>query len=145
MSKNFETPYRPPASAAVRGSNGLSAPPRAERRRYPRWKAHVPLFVYGHACGQPPFCEEAYSAAVSEMGGLLILTVAVPPGEKLLLTNKMTQAELECRVAHLGRRDGPSVEVAVEFTAAAPHFWRVTAPPLRAETISPAHQHKKAY
>jgi len=98
----------------------------------------VPVFVYGHVCGQTPFYEAAYSAVVSELGGLLIMTAAVPVGERLLLTNKVTQAELECRVAHLGRRDGPSVEVAVEFTAAAPQFWRVTAPPLRAAVLPPS-------
>lgn len=143
MSKNFDAPNRPPASATVHGSGGMSAPPRAERRRGPRWKAHVPVFVYGHGPGQTPFYEAAYSAVVSELGGLLIMTAAVPVGEKLLLTNKVTQAELECRVAHLGPRDGPSVEVAVEFTAAAPQFWRVTAPPLRSASIAPADQHRK--
>ena len=143
MSKNFDAPNRPPASGAVHGSGGKSVPPRAERRRGPRWKAHVPVFVYGHGCDQTPLYEEAYSAVVSDLGGLLIMTAAVPVGEKLLLTNKVTQAELECRVAHVGRRDGPSVEVAVEFTAAAPQFWRLMAPPRQVASVSPAGQHRK--
>ena len=143
MTKQFNSPKRPAASGAVRENDTTPAPPRADRRRCARWNAHVPVFVYGHAFSQEPFHEDAYSAVVSDRGALLIMTTAVPVGEKLLLTNRVTQAGQECRVVHSGRRDGPSVEVAVEFTDAAPQFWRVTAPPRRVASISPTEQHRK--
>jgi hypothetical protein len=143
MSKNFNGPEHLQPSSAGCESSTPPAPPRADRRRCARWNAHVPVFVYGHPSGQSPFHEEAYSAMVSERGALLIMTTPVPVGEMLLLTNKVTQADQECRVAHVGPRDGPSVEVAVEFTTAAPQFWRVTAPPLRSASIVPADQHRK--
>jgi hypothetical protein len=79
-------------------------PPQGERRRTPRWKALIPVFVYGHSVDQQPFHEEAYSANVSEMGALLIMTATVRPGQALLLTNKVTQQEQACRVAHVGGR-----------------------------------------
>jgi hypothetical protein len=133
--RNFEVLKRPQPSGTAPNTARGSASPQAERRRCPRWKAYVPVFVYGHSLDQLPFYEQAYSASVSDLGALLILTTAVPAGEKLLLTNKITQAEQECRVARVGRRDGPSVEIAVEFTGVAPDFWRVTAPPRRANPV----------
>ena len=108
-----------------------SADPRAERRRSPRWKAYVPVFVYGHTDDDGPFHEEAYSAVVSDHGALLIVTTTVPVGERLLLTNKVTHVEQECRVVSVGGREGPSLEIAVEFTRPAPQLWRITAGPGR--------------
>jgi hypothetical protein len=144
MSKSFDAPNRIQPSGSTHGNDQMPAAPRAERRRSPRWNAHVPVFVYGHSSGRAPFHEEAYSAVVSDRGALLIMTTTVPVGEKLLLTNKVTQTEQECRVAGIGKRDGPSVEIAVEFSAADPQFWRVTAPPLHAASVSPIERHRKA-
>jgi hypothetical protein len=112
------------------------AKPSTERRRHPRWKVHVPVFVYGHAASQEPFHEEAYSVVISDSGALLIMTTLVPTGEKLLLTNKVTELEQECRVVNAGRQDGASVEIAVEFTSEAKDFWRITAGPRPASTVS---------
>jgi len=142
MSKNFDAPSNLRPSGTVHENDTAPAPPRADRRRCARWNAHVPVFVYGHPAGQSPFHEDAYSAVVSERGALLIMTTPVPVGEMLLLTNKVTQADQECRVAHVGPRDGPSVQVAVEFTAAAPHFWRVTVPPRRVASVSPTERRR---
>jgi hypothetical protein len=136
MSENFDAPSHPHQPRA--------AQPRTERRRSPRWSAHVPVFVYGHTAAQDPFHEEAYSAVVSDRGALLIMTTAVPVGERLLLTNRVTQIEQECRVAGLGRRDGPNTEVAVEFTAAAQDFWRVTAGPHSVSPVASCATYKKA-
>lgn len=123
-----------------------SAPPRAERRRSPRWNAHVPVFVYGHAGAgaQQPFHEEAYSAVVSDRGALLIMTTEVPVGQKLLLTNKATELEQQCHVVRVGRRNGPSIAIGVEFDAAAPLFWRITAAPRSASAAATVEPHKKA-
>ena len=143
MSKNFDAPKRFHPSGSHYGTNQMPAAPRAERRRSPRWNAHVPVFVYGHNNGQTPFHEDAYSAVVSDCGALLIMTTPVPVGEKLLLTNRVTQTEQECRVAGVGRREGPSVEIAIEFTDPAPQFWRVTAPPRPVASVSPI-EHRKA-
>jgi hypothetical protein len=104
----------------------------------------VPVFVYGHTAAQDPFHEEAYSAVVSARGALLVMTTAVPLGERLLLTNKVTQIEQECRVAGLGRQVGPNIEIAVEFSAEAPHFWRVTPGPQPVSSIASIEVYKKA-
>ena len=113
-----------------------AVPPIGERRRSPRRKATVPVFVYGHNPAQQPFHEEAYSAVISELGGLLVMSSTVRPGQVLLLTNKVTQREQECRVAYVGGHDPQSLEVAVEFPAVAPDFWRLTAHPRAALSTS---------
>ncbi len=101
-----------------------AVPPEAERRRCPRRNAHVPVLVRGQNSAQEPFDEEAYSASVSEIGALLIMKASVDPGEILLLTNKMTQLQQECRVAYVSTRDPQSLNVAVQFAGLAPEFWR---------------------
>jgi PilZ domain len=112
-----EIPHRPK----------VAAPQNTERRRCPRWSANVPVFVYGHNSSRQPFHEEAYSANVSETGALLVMKATVRPGQTLLVTNKLTQEEQECRVAYVSSRDPQSVDVdvAVEFDGPTPDFWRV--------------------
>jgi hypothetical protein len=135
MNKDFDAPQHPQPH---------SAGPRAERRRSPRWNAHIPVFIYGHTQADAPFHEEAYSAVANDCGALLMMTTTVPVGEKLLLTNKVTQVEQECRVVGIGRRDGPSVEIAIEFTGPAPQFWRVIAGPQRVSPAASSEPYKKA-
>lgn len=104
----------------------------------------MPVFVYGHTGAETPFHEEAYSTVVSDRGALLIMTTPLTVGTKLLLTNQTTQNEQQCRVAHVGRRNGPNIEIAIEFTGQTEHFWRLTAPPSHVSASSPAESSKKA-
>jgi hypothetical protein len=136
MGSNFDAPNHPQSPRAADRD--------IERRRSPRCNAYVPVFVYGRTATQDPFHEEAYSAVVSDRGGLLIMTTTVPIGERLLLTNKNTEIDQECRVTGIGRRDGPSIEIAVDFTAEVPEFWRITAPPRRASVLPAVEPCKKA-
>jgi hypothetical protein len=120
-------PSSPPSSP----EQPPSGDPRAERRRSPRCKAYVPVLVYGYTGGDGPFHEEAYSTVVNDHGALLVMTTPVPVGERLLLMNKITQVEQECSVISVGRREDPSVEIAVELTNPAAQLWRITAGPDR--------------
>ena len=135
MSKIFDALKRAQGTQGPASHNGEPVPSQGERRRSPRRRAHVPIYVYGHTPPQQPFHEEAYSAVVSALGGLLVMSSTVRPGQTLLLTNKVTQKEQECRVAYVGGRDPQSVEVAVEFSDLAPDFWRLTAPPQPAQSM----------
>jgi len=126
LSKFFEAlarrqrPDRPP------DSGGPPARPKSERRRSRRWKALIPIFVYGYGSGLEPFHEEAYSAVVSENGGLLVMSAAVHLGQSLLLTNRATQEQRRCRVAYVGARERDQPAVAVEFAEPTGEFWRLT-------------------
>ncbi len=93
-----------------------------DRRRSPRTSMRVPVFVYGHLSCRKPFHERAYLQHVSEDGGLLILSTGVQYGQKLLLTNDLTQKEQKCFVVHLRPRDSNRIEVGVEFSQPCPEF-----------------------
>jgi hypothetical protein len=135
LSRIFDAIKRAEIAQNNRDAEPSSVPPVGERRRSPRRKASVPVFVYGHNPAQQPFHEEAYSAVISELGGLLVMRSPVHAGQALLLTNKVTQKEQECRVAYVGGNDPQSVEVAVEFPIFAPDFWRLTALPRSAASL----------
>ncbi len=108
------------------GSAGAPMSEKSERRRSSRWKAFIPVFVYGYGSALEPFHEQAYSAVVSETGGLLVMTARVQPGHLLMITNRVTQEECECRVAYVGGREPDQAAVAVEFIKPAASFWRLT-------------------
>ncbi len=98
-----------------------------ERRRSRRWPLDVPVFVYGYGPSEEPFHEEAYTLHVNANGALLLLSVPVKKGQKLLLTNGLTQKEQECRVVFLGTRRTRTVETGVAFPRSNPDFWNLSA------------------
>ena len=116
-------------AARDRMARGDSRPPddetyqRFDRRRSERNARDVPLFVYGHTTAEEPFHEETQTLDVSDHGGRLILTAPVKPGQKLLLTNKLTQKEVECHVVRVAPQ--PALKaVGVAFFYPAPGFWQ---------------------
>jgi hypothetical protein len=111
------------------GGTDPAAMPQIERRRSARWNARLIVFVYGHAPDWIPFHEKASSLNVSAVGARLSMITTVRPGQSLLLTNNVTQAEQECRVAYVARGELQSIEVAVEFLGPRPDFWHIIAAP----------------
>jgi hypothetical protein len=113
----------------VRANKAQSKLPAADaveirnRRRSRRCPLDIPVYVYGHGAGQEPFHEEAYTLNVNANGALLLLSVPVREGQKLLLTNQLTQQDQDCRVIHLGTRRSRTVETGVAFPAANADFW----------------------
>ncbi len=99
-----------------------------DRRRGRRWAMDISVYVYGHGPEKEPFHEEAHTLNVSANGALLLLSVPVFKGQKLLLTNQMTQQEQDCRVVFLGTQHSRTVETGVEFPQMNPDFWQLHAP-----------------
>ena len=95
-------------------------------RRSLRSKALIPVFVYGYGASKNPFYEEAYAAVVSDNGGLLIMNAHVEIGQSLLVTNRATEEDRNCRVAYVGEREPDEGVVGIEFAEPAPSFWRLT-------------------
>jgi len=62
---------------------------------------------------------------VSAHGGLLLLAAQVSPGQKLLLTNKLTQKKLECWVVYLGPAHPHKSDVGIAFAGPTPDFWHI--------------------
>ena len=112
---------------ALSESAALAPGPHSDRRRSRRWEMDVPVFVYGHTTAQEPFHEEAHTIDVSANGALLMLGARVQAGQKLLLINKSTQTEQECRVVSLAERRTQSAAVAIEFGQANANFWQIRA------------------
>jgi len=96
-----------------------------DRRRSRRWSLDVPVYVYGHGPGKEPFHEEAHTLHVNANGALLLLSVPVKKGQQLLLTNRLTQKEQDCRVIFIGTRRSRTVEAGVEFPLTNPSFWNL--------------------
>src|SRR5579863_6236303 len=106
---------KPPAADAVEIPN---------RRRSRRRPLDIAVYVYGHGPGKEPFHEEAHTLNVNANGALLLLSVPVEKGQRLLLTNQLTQREQDCRVVFLGTRHSRTVETGVAFTHTNPAFWQ---------------------
>jgi hypothetical protein len=119
----------------VRAGKEQPKPPAAElievpdRRRSRRWVLDYSVYVYGHGPGKEPFHEEAHTLNVNATGALLLLSVPVRKGQKLLLTNQLTQQEQDCRVIFLGTQHSRTVEAGVAFPATNPDFWQMHSPP----------------
>ena len=94
-----------------------------DRRRARRWALDVAVYVYGHGPRTEPFHEEAHTLHVNANGALLLLSVPVRKGQKLLLTNAATQQEQPCRVVFLGARRTRTIEAGVAFSDSNPAFW----------------------
>jgi PilZ domain len=96
-----------------------------ERRRGERTACRVRVFIYGHAPDEEePFYEEATTSNVSACGGTITVAANVSVGQKLLLTNTVTQENQECRVVRCTRNGHTKCEVAFEFAQSAPTFWQ---------------------
>jgi hypothetical protein len=98
-----------------------------DRRRSRRWSIDIPVYVYGHNSGKEPFHEEAHTLHISANGALLLLSVPVRKGQKLLLTNTLNQREQDCQVVFLGTRRSRTIEAGVAFPSTNPDFWHLPA------------------
>src|SRR5579872_6743042 len=98
-----------------------------DRRRSRRWSLDVPVYVYGHGPGKEPFHEEAHTLHVNANGALLLLSAPVKKGQKLLLTNTLTQKEQDCRVVFIGTKRSRTIEAGIEFPSTNPDFWQLPA------------------
>jgi hypothetical protein len=100
-----------------------------DRRRSRRWVLDISVYVYGHGPEKEPFHEEAHTLHVNANGALLLLSAPVHKGQKLLLTNRTTQQEQDCRVVFLGAKRSRTVEAGIAFPEANPEFWQLPSPP----------------
>jgi hypothetical protein len=95
-----------------------------DRRGGLRHSHQVALLIYGSDADKQPFHEEAETIDAHENGCSLSMETVVVNGQRLFLTNMRNQAELECRVVHVGKRFQGRARVGIEFTVPAPQFWR---------------------
>jgi len=100
-----------------------------KNRRSERIDLNVPVVVHRPPREGPQFYESTQTLVVSAHGALLALTGMVAPKQRLLVQNKESGEQQECRVVYVKKeRTGPP-QVAVEFSRPAPRFWHLAFPP----------------
>ncbi len=87
------------------------------------------------------FRQETRTTAVNAHGAQLILATTVEMQPSILLRNKKTGAEAQCRVVYQKRVESEKAELGIEFLEPQPRFWGIAFPPedwSRAERKMPA-------
>lgn len=98
-------------------------------RKGQRLSVRVKVRVSGEDSTGAHFDEETHTRTISVLGGLIPLSAPVDEGQRLVLMNLGTRAQMECRVAYIGRSEGESNPVGVTFLLPNPRFWNVIFPP----------------
>lgn len=118
----------PPASTnnppAMKGPSNPST-----KRRSSRVSIDMPVEVFGQSVSGKVFREETRTTTVNAHGALIVLGSAVQIKPSVLLINKSTSIEVQCRVISLKETEKGKVELGVEFVIPQPRFWGISFPP----------------
>jgi hypothetical protein len=104
------------------------APPH-NRRRSQRVFLRLPVLVIARASDQQHVSENAFTTNVNAHGALLLMSMRLEVGQKILFRNTETLEEQFVRVIHVTPAAEGKTEVGVEFLKPAPKFWRISFPP----------------
>ena len=91
--------------------------------------AEIPVTVHASRTTQglgknlPAVHEETRTVIVLQQGAVVRLTASLMPGETVVLTNRMTGADVLCRVGNVKTQPGIQHYVDLEFIQRAPAFW----------------------
>ena len=99
-----------------------------ERRRSKRLALSVRVHVLGQDVFRELFDEFTCMLSVNAYGGSLALAASAKKGQRILVVNRSTGEEQECRVAHVGPLKDGKWAVGIEFTEPAKDFWRIHFP-----------------
>lgn len=106
------------------------AKPMRSVRRSKRVKLALSVAVHGKTASGEAFREFTRTLCVSAHGGLLCLATNVHKEQTIVVENKSTRKEQECRVVYVGPSQNGKCPVGVEFTGMAAQFWQVYFPPI---------------
>ncbi len=118
-----DTPLGPagqPNPASASGSN---------KRRSSRVAIDIPVEVFGQSLDGKIFHEETRTLVVNAHGALISLATGINLRQTILLVNKKTNNQMECRVTFRKEIDKERAEVAIEFANPSPRFWGIAFPP----------------
>jgi hypothetical protein len=107
-------------------SNHISAP---NRRRTQRVFLRLPILVIARGPDQQHVSENAFTTNVNVHGALILLSMRVEAGQKILIRHTETLEEQFVRVVHVTPAAEGKSEVGIEFLKPAPEFWRISFPP----------------
>ncbi len=99
-----------------------------ERRRSQRVIIRVPVTLHWSVAGKPAKAA-ATTVSVNDHGAMLLCPQTFAAGGTFELQNDRTQEKQMCRVTRTPVDTAEGYMIPVEFTGAAPDFWRITFPP----------------
>jgi hypothetical protein len=120
-------PNLPSTTNQPQATKGPTNP--ASKRRSSRVAIDMPVEVLGQAVNGKMFREETRTTTVNAHGALLTLASAKEIKPSILLINKRTSTEAQCRVVYLKEMEKGRIEVGVEFVDPQPRFWGIAFPP----------------
>jgi hypothetical protein len=88
----------------------------------------VRVHVLGLNVFREAFDEFTRMLSVNAHGGLLSLAARVNQGQRILVVNKSTGEERECRVADVGSLQDGKWTVGIEFAEPVENFWKISFP-----------------
>lgn len=98
-------------------------------RRSQRLLLKISVLVQGETSDKNSFREETSTLVINGHGALIPLATQVALGQELLLENQQSHEQQSCKVVYLGPPENGKIQVGVEFTQPAPHFWHIAFPP----------------
>jgi hypothetical protein len=110
-------------------------------RRSLRVAIDMPVEVVGQSVNGKDFRQATRTTVVSALGAHLILAATTEIEPSILLINKKTGAEVQCRLVYQKRIESGKAELGIEFVDPQPRFWGIAFPPedwSRAERKMPA-------
>ena len=89
----------------------------------------IPIHVFGQDIFRESFSEFTRMLSVNAHGGSLALAARVKEGQSVLVVNKNTGEERECRIKHVGSIEEGKWTVGIEFVEPEANFWKIDFPP----------------
>ncbi|MBZ5698880.1 MAG: PilZ domain-containing protein [Acidobacteriia bacterium] len=102
---------------------------KSNRRIDQQVKLPIPVQVAGTNSRGTPFVEDTKTIIISPYGALVSLKTTSFKGQRLVLSNPRTKAEMECTVVSIDQAQDDQRKVEVLFTVPDKTFWKVAFPP----------------
>jgi hypothetical protein len=99
------------------------------KRRSSRVAIDMPVEIFGQGANGKVFRAETRTMAVNAHGARLILSSATELKSSVLLINKKTSTEVQCRIVYQKETEKGTAEVGIEFIDPQPRFWGIAFPP----------------
>lgn len=101
----------------------------SKKRRSSRVAISIEVTVFAQSPDHRVFGEVTRTASVSAHGALITLKTDVDPQKPVLMVNKKTGAESQCRISHRKEIEDKQLEIGLEFVTPLPKFWGINFPP----------------
>ena len=105
-------------------------------RRSKRLGLSIRVHVFGQDIFLESFNEFTHMLSVNAHGGALALAARVGPGQSILIVNKSTGEEQECRVVDVGSLQDGKWTVGIELVEPVANFWKINFPACAPKQVS---------